>query len=540
METAGIFSSVLHPLLAVWQLFARAAAPAVVTALWQGAAVALGLAVCLRMAPRIPAAQRFAAWAAGFAVLLALPLLPTFTHFLMVAAPSGAAGVLPAVPAHPLLQLNLRLGMALGALWALATAVRGVDLAMHSLRLRRLWKNAIPVEDSRLSVDLHTTGMGGRKPVELCTTQELDRPSVIGFVAPRILIPDWLMARLTPGELDQIVLHETEHLRRRDDWTNLLQKIVLVLFPLNPALWWMERRLCQEREMACDEGVIRVTRAPRAYAACLTTLAERGLEKRVLEKRVLERRAAALSLGAWQRRPELVHRVHSILRRKHALHPLVAHAVLAVMGGGLVFGSMELARCPQLVAFVPAHQSSPTAERATASPQATPARLQPVTLRTAHVRHAGPATVRKPVQAEALVARMDAPAGAGQASQPRAWDVMDSDSAAGALRQQALRAETTLATAAPLAEPQWIVLTAWEQVETTGEQPAQTASVSTPQGHGNAGKPMARNVNSAQPGRQGAREITVTRLILRVYPANSISNRQALAALHSGWLVLQL
>ena len=134
---------------------------------------------------------------------------------------------------------------------------------------------------------------------------------MIGFLAPRILIPEWLFARLTPGELEQVVLHEAEHLRRRDDWTNLLQKLSLVLFPLNPALAWMERRLCREREMACDEGVVRRTQAPRAYAACLTSLAERGLQRRV----------QALSLGAFERRPELVHRVHSILRRRQALHP---------------------------------------------------------------------------------------------------------------------------------------------------------------------------------------------------------------------------
>ncbi len=52
------------------------------------------------------------------------------------------------------------------------------------------------------------------------------------------------------------------------------------LFPLNPALAWMERRLCREREMACDEGVVRSTQAPRAYAACLASLAERRLERR--------------------------------------------------------------------------------------------------------------------------------------------------------------------------------------------------------------------------------------------------------------------
>ena len=114
-------------------------------------------------------------------------------------------------------------------------------------------------------------------PVEICTTTTLQRPSVIGFLKPRILIPDWLFARLTAGELEQIVLHEAEHLRRRDDWTNLLQKLCLVLFPLNPALVWIERRLCREREMACDEGVIKITHAPRAYASCLARLAERGL-----------------------------------------------------------------------------------------------------------------------------------------------------------------------------------------------------------------------------------------------------------------------
>ena len=131
--------------------------------------------------------------------------------------------------------------------------------------------------------------------MQVCTTPNLDRPSVIGFFAPRILIPEWLLTRLTPGELRQIVLHETEHLRRGDDWTNLFQKLCLVLFPLDPALVWIERRLCAEREMACDDGVVRVTHAPRAYAACLASLAERGLR----------RRAEALSLGAWQRRPEL-------------------------------------------------------------------------------------------------------------------------------------------------------------------------------------------------------------------------------------------
>src|SRR5208337_2353079 len=169
-------------------------------------------------------------------------------------------------------------------------------LAVHSMHLGRLWNSASPVAaDAKLRA-LLTTASPTRRQIELCTTRKLDRPSVIGFLAPRILIPDWLYARLTPGELEQVILHESEHLRRRDDWTNLLQRLCLVLFPLNPALAFVENRLCREREMACDEGVVRVTRAPRAYAACLASLAERGIERN------LERRAAALSLAAWRRR----------------------------------------------------------------------------------------------------------------------------------------------------------------------------------------------------------------------------------------------
>ena len=59
---------------------------------------------------------------------------------------------------------------------------------------------------------------------------------MIGFFSPRLLIPEWLFAKLAPSDLQQIVLHECEHLRRGDDWINLLQKVGLALFPLNPAL----------------------------------------------------------------------------------------------------------------------------------------------------------------------------------------------------------------------------------------------------------------------------------------------------------------
>ena len=333
---------------AVWSAISQPAAALALTAVWQGAAVALGLALCLRLAPRSPARHRFALWAAGFGVLVALQILPPLLRLIPIHIQAAAGSPLPAAfdaaAPHAWLQLNPAWSLLIASLWLAASLYRAADLAVHSLRLRKLWRTATPVEIDPASLPRSLGRISGRT-LQICTTSDLERPSVIGFFAPRILIPDWLFSRLTPGELDQIVLHETEHLRRHDDWTNLLQKLCLVLFPLNPGLAWIERRLCREREMACDDGVIGITRAPRAYAACLTSLAERGLQ----------RRAGALSLGAWHARPELVRRVHSILRHKHALSPVAARTILAAVGCVLLAGATALARCPRLIAFVPTH-----------------------------------------------------------------------------------------------------------------------------------------------------------------------------------------
>ena len=103
------------------------------------------------------------------------------------------------------------------------------------------------------------------------------------------------------------------HLDRGDDWTNLLQKLLRALCPLNPALFWAERHLCREREQACDDAVLDAAGNARAYATCLTKLAENRLVRRV----------TSLAPGMWQRHSELAGRVENILHRRRSCWPLV-------------------------------------------------------------------------------------------------------------------------------------------------------------------------------------------------------------------------
>jgi beta-lactamase regulating signal transducer with metallopeptidase domain len=504
--------------------FAQSAGPMVVTALWQGAAVVIGLSICLRLAPRISAAHRFALWTAAFAALVFLPVLPLLSQFAAAPALGFSSGSALATT-RPWLEFDARWSLAIEVLWVAASLLRAVDLAVHSIRLRTLWKSAIPVDFG----DARTPSMAtthGRAPARLCTTEDLDHPSVIGFFAPRILIPAWLLDRLTPEELRQIVLHESEHLRRGDDWTNLFQKLCLVLFPLNPALWWIERCLCKEREMACDDGVVKATCAPRAYAACLASLAERGLQ----------RRAEALSLGAWQRRPELVHRVHSILLRKHELNPFVTRAVLAAMGCGLVFGSVELARCPQLIAFVPP-QSAQTSQAFTSDqPPAMSARL----IRTAYVPVRQTGFARSTRAAHETETKAILPAvhrtssvsmrASAQPGAPTPINRFVTESTSGRV--------LTAKSGAPQPENsqvrEWIVFTAWEQVQTTSPAAQQTAEAAD-QSSAPAASDSTTESNVEQTNR-----ITVTRLVFRVLPAGSKSDPSAPLSLREGWFVIQL
>jgi BlaR1 peptidase M56 len=326
--------------------FAAAASGSLVSAIVGGMLLVAAVSLYLRLVPGISAAARFVVWTA--ALLLVVPL-----HFLPALRGGVAAG---AAGSGDFLHLDARWALLIAGVWVALSLVRAIQLIVGALRLRSVARRAVPV---CVEFDRSLLKSGGRT-AELCVSEDVDRPSVAGFFSPRILLPAGLIERLSARELEQIVLHEMEHLRRRDDWTNLLQKVSLVLFPLNPAMSWAERRMCVEREMACDDCVLLAMihpsdqrplagdpgmKARKDYAGCLTSLAEHSLV----------RRGISLALGAWERQSELSQRVHRILSRPDAvLGRRQARAVTGVLITGMMGGAVMLAGSPQLISFMPA------------------------------------------------------------------------------------------------------------------------------------------------------------------------------------------
>jgi bla regulator protein blaR1 len=134
---------------------------------------------------------------------------------------------------------------------------------------------------------------------------------VCGAFRPLLLLPDGIAERLTPAQFDAVVQHELCHMRRRDNLTAAIHMLVEALFWFHPLVWWIEARLIEERERACDEEVLRLGSDPRDYAEAIVKVARFYLEsplacvagvtganlKRRVERIMLNRRAPKLSLG---------------------------------------------------------------------------------------------------------------------------------------------------------------------------------------------------------------------------------------------------
>ena len=315
-------------MIASLNVMAAGAANGLAAAVWEGLLLTAAVAICLRLMPGISAAVRSLIWMAVFGVLLAL-------HFVPLMQGVGGSGKAAAV------HVGVGWSLGLAGVWVSLSLVRAGQLLMSGWALRGILRRAVPVERQVSEEFL------------LCVSGDVDRPSVIGFLRPRILLPAELLESLSAAELQQVLLHETEHLRRRDAWTNLLQKVALVVFPLNPALLWVERRLCLERELACDDRVLQATGARKAYATCLTSLAEH----------TLVRRGVSLALGAWSRQSELTRRVHRILRaQQQGMSGRQTAVASGLMMVALAAGGVELARAPRLVSFSPVRRVETAAE----------------------------------------------------------------------------------------------------------------------------------------------------------------------------------
>ena len=389
-----IVAQITVPHVAAFQFepWAQVVIERVINSMPEGLLIALFAWAVLRVLPRQNSRTRFAVWFTALMAMAGVPLvdglnLGSFTLAGLnsrILAPSrfatGGATSAIALPAHwaPFILL----------VWLVIVCGALTRLAMSLWHLGALRLTCTPVDTAALEPSLTATvaelnGAGSRasRSVTIATSETLRVPAALGLWKPMIVLPSWTLRELPPHELSIILRHEFAHLRRWDDWTNLLQKIVRALFFFHPAVWWIENRLSVEREMACDDVVVAQTDNPMGYARCLVSLLERSLAQR-----------------GWTMAQAIVHRAREaslrltrILDKDRPASTRISKPTLGLVGAFAVLCITMLPQTPELVAFdrgpLPADQSYSAA--LTESPV-----LNPSMIHKANLQISTPASVR--------------------------------------------------------------------------------------------------------------------------------------------------
>jgi beta-lactamase regulating signal transducer with metallopeptidase domain len=126
----------------------------------------------------------------------------------------------------------------------------------------------------RIGLDRIRLQMGIPRFVDLRLSSRIAGPLTVGVIRPLILLPITALTSLSPEQLEVVLAHELAHIRRADYFWNILQTMIETLFFFHPAVWWISRRLREQRELCCDDIAVQTCQDPAVYAAALLRLEE--------------------------------------------------------------------------------------------------------------------------------------------------------------------------------------------------------------------------------------------------------------------------
>ena len=258
---------------------------ALVHFLWQGALIAAAYAL---VSAALRRAGPNARYLAGCLALTAMALAPVATYLIRHPRPAPASvSIRDAARYAPIHAGNRTQVQAVSrrvqdyfpaviALWLTGVTLLSSWSAtawLATLRLRR--RGACPPAQAwRHKMETLALRMGVTQRVRLLESTLVRVPSVMGALRPVILVPASALLNLAPEQLEALLAHELAHVRRHDYLVNLAQTAIETLLFYHPAVWWVSRRVRQEREHCCDDLAVDACGDVLIYARALTGLEE--------------------------------------------------------------------------------------------------------------------------------------------------------------------------------------------------------------------------------------------------------------------------
>lgn len=252
--------------------------------LWQGVFIGAGYAAIRVFVPKARASVRHLS---GLIALFLLAVSPMLTLWFL--RPSdGALAMGEAVvesgtiaPAFTTLVEQASSEISLSTLLPAIVMIWAIGVVVCVLRGVQQWRalDRVVVQFSQSCDELDrmlqavAQRFGEVGPVRVLISSRIDTPTLIGWLKPVILLPTAVAIGFPRHQLELILAHELGHLRRHDHLVNLAQVVVETVLFYHPVVHWISREVRHEREICCDQLVLRVTdEQPAEYARTLAAL----------------------------------------------------------------------------------------------------------------------------------------------------------------------------------------------------------------------------------------------------------------------------
>lgn len=194
--------------------------------------------------------------------------------------------------------------------WLLAGWLAGVGVMLARLvigqrQVRQLIHRSTPMNETTLNQMLAECRerVGVRASIRIHQSAEVETPLLVGAWQPVILLPPEIQQNLTHAELETVLIHELQHVRRLDVLSSVLQAVLKALYFFHPGVWLADRWLRRLREEACDEATVGLLEGNRRnYGSAILKLAERTL-----------RPAPPMTIGVVEKGSHITQRMRRIL-----------------------------------------------------------------------------------------------------------------------------------------------------------------------------------------------------------------------------------
>jgi beta-lactamase regulating signal transducer with metallopeptidase domain len=156
-------------------------------------------------------------------------------------------------------------------LWLAGLLVFSVRLIGGYSKVQKLKKSGIALQSMawQLMVQRISERMNLGIFVEIKESAKIFVPTLIGHAKPILLFPFGALASMPVSQVEAIISHELAHVKRHDYLINLLLSFLEVVFFFHPAVWYLQSQVKNNRELACDDLAISITRDPANYAKAL-------------------------------------------------------------------------------------------------------------------------------------------------------------------------------------------------------------------------------------------------------------------------------